>query len=202
MRQILLGIVSVGFVLSCQKAAKESSVSGAPSLVSAPVAAAAAPSAPSAAADVAEPLAVGTPVPDVVGVAQNGQRVRLADLRGRPVVVYFYPKDNTAGCTLEAQEIRDGWTDISGTHAVVIGVSADDAASHQAFAQKYDLPFLLLPDTDHAIAHAFGVPISNGHARRITFVIGKDGRVARVFPNVSPKGHGRELLEALRALGA
>lgn len=143
-------------------------------------------------------LAVGDAAPSVRVSAHNGEVVDLATLRGKPVVVYFYPKDDTPGCTVEAQEIRDVWSELQSTGAVVIGVSSDDSASHQAFAEKHALPFLLLPDSDHAIAHKFGVPVTNGKAKRISFLIGKDGKIAKVFPEVKPQGHGRELVEAVR----
>ena len=144
-------------------------------------------------------LSVGAPAPDVEGVAQTGEKVKLSELRGKPVVVYFYPKDNTPGCTIEAQEIRDLWQEIGGAGAVVIGVSTDDAASHQKFAADHALPFLLLPDPSGAIAQSFGVPLVNGRARRVTFVIGKDGKIAEVFPDVKPKGHGAEIVAALKS---
>jgi peroxiredoxin Q/BCP len=142
------------------------------------------------------PLAVGSSVPDLTLSAHTGETLALAKL-GKPAVVYFYPKDDTPGCTVEAQEIRDLYQEIRSTGAVVIGVSADGKASHQAFAEKYALPFLLVPDEDHAVATAFGVPIANGKASRVSFVIDAKGRVTRVFPKVTPKGHGAELLAAL-----
>lgn len=145
-------------------------------------------------------LEVGAKVPPVSGVAQNGERIALAELRGKPLVVYFYPKDDTPGCTVEAQEIRDLWKDIQATSAVVVGVSADDADSHKAFADKHALPFLLLPDPDHAIANAFGVPLRNGRASRVSFVFSRDGKLAKVFPDVNPRGHGAELLTTLKSL--
>jgi thioredoxin-dependent peroxiredoxin len=148
-----------------------------------------------------ELLAAGAPAPDLRATAHTGEAVDLGALRGRPVVVYFYPKDDTPGCTVEAQEIRDLWSELQTTSAIVLGVSTDDAPSHQQFAQKHALPFLLLPDTDHRIASAFGVPLKNGRARRVTFLIDRQGKVARVFPEVKPEGHARELLEAIRALG-
>lgn len=160
----------------------------------------AAPAAPAQPAP-GELLAVGASVPRVSGTAHTGEKVDLGALEGRPAVVYFYPKDDTPGCTVEAQEIRDLWTELQGTGAVVIGVSTDDTTSHQAFADKHALPFLLLPDTDHRVAKAFGVPLENGRARRVTFVIDKSGKVAKVFPEVKPRGHARELLATLRGLG-
>jgi peroxiredoxin Q/BCP len=148
-----------------------------------------------------ELLTAGASAPKVRGSAHTGEVVELAALQGRPVVVYFYPKDDTPGCTVEAQEIRDLWSQIKETSAVVIGVSADDSASHQQFAEKHALPFLLLPDTDHQIANAFGVPVNNGRASRVSFLIDRKGKVAKVFPDVKPQGHGQELLDAIRALG-
>jgi len=145
-------------------------------------------------------LAVGASAPDIEATAQDGEKVKLADLRGKPVVVYFYPKDGTPGCTAEAQGIRDQWEPLKQTGAVVIGVSTDDAESHKAFAEKHSLPFLLLPDPDGNIAKAFGVPLTLGRAKRVTFVIDKQGKIAKVYPQVSPKGHAEELLAALRTL--
>lgn len=148
-------------------------------------------------------LAVGMPLPAVSSSSQTGEHVNLAELRGKPVVVYFYPKDDTPGCTVEAQEIRDAWQEIQKTQAVVVGVSSDDDASHRAFAEKHALPFLLLPDPDHHIARAFGVALNEkGRTLRTSFVFGRDGRLAKVFPSVTPQGHGRELLAALEALPA
>jgi peroxiredoxin Q/BCP len=111
--------------------------------------------------------------------------------------VYFYPKDDTTGCTIEAQEIRDLYDDIRSAGAIVVGVSTDGQASHQAFATKYELPFFLVPDENHAVAKAFGVPIKNGKAARVSFVLDAQGRVTKVFPKVNPTGHGAELLAAL-----
>jgi peroxiredoxin Q/BCP len=103
---------------------------------------------------------------------------------------------------VEAQEIRDAWQELSSSGAVVIGVSVDDAASHRAFAEKYALPFLLVSDAEQRWVSAFGVPLKNGRASRVSFVFGRDGKLARVFPAVKPQGHARELGEALHALGA
>jgi peroxiredoxin Q/BCP len=127
--------------------------------------------------------------------------VRLRDLKGKPLVVYFYPKDDTTGCTIEAKEIRDLYTDLKATSATVIGVSSDDRASHVAFTSKYQLPFILLDDSAHAIANAFGVPLSSGHAQRVTFVFDASGKLRKVFPKVNPNGHAAEILGALKGLG-
>ena len=164
-----------------------------------------APAASVAAAPSAEPastlLAVGHEVPDVAAVAQDGKTVHLRELKGRPLIVYFYPKDDTTGCTIEAKGIRDQYKELK-SRAVVFGVSSDTQESHQAFADKYSLPFKLLVDSSHTLAAAFGVPVSaGGYAKRVTFVIDKSGKVSKVFPNVNPDGHATELLEALKALG-
>lgn len=154
-----------------------------------------APSAPAAAA--AGPLAAGAPAPDVTFAVHTGESVTLASLRGKPVIVYFYPKDDTPGCTVEAQEIRDLYQQLKDTGAVVIGVSADGRDSHRAFAEKHALPFLLASDESGAIARAFGVPLKNGRAARVSFVVGADGRIKQSFPSVTPKGHAQELLSAI-----
>jgi peroxiredoxin Q/BCP len=148
----------------------------------------------------AEVLSVGSTAPPIETTAHDGTHVSLAALRGKPVVLYFYPKDDTPGCTKEACEFRDAWQKIQETGAVVLGVSTDDNASHVAFAQKYQLPFMLLPDTDEKIAKAYGVPIKMGHAKRVTFVIDRQGKIAKVFPDVNPVGHAGEIIAALTAL--
>jgi peroxiredoxin Q/BCP len=145
----------------------------------------------------AAPLAAGSAAPDVTFQVHSGAPISLASLRGKPVVVYFYPKDDTPGCTVEAQEIRDLFEELKKTGAVVIGVSSDGADSHRAFAEKHALPFLLASDESGQLAKAFGVPLKNGRATRVSFVIGADGRIKRVFPQVTPKGHAAELLAAL-----
>lgn len=139
----------------------------------------------------------GSMAPQIEATAHNGERVSLAALRGKPVVLYFYPKDDTPGCTKEACSIRDAWQRFKAAGATVLGVSTDDAKSHAAFAEKYHLPFLLLPDTEGHIAAAYGVPVHLGFAKRTTFVIDRQGRVAKVFPDVNPTAHADEILAAL-----
>ncbi|MGE0326148.1 MAG: peroxiredoxin [Polyangiaceae bacterium] len=147
-----------------------------------------------------ELLEVGANAPAIEATAHDGEKVSLEKLKGKPVIVYFYPKDDTPGCTIEAQQIRDSYEDLSKTGAVVLGVSSDSNTSHSEFAKKYSLPFKLLPDLDHAIAKAFGVSLRGGKAARVTFLIDKHGKIAKVFPKVDPDGHAKELLEALKAL--
>ncbi|RYZ02073.1 MAG: peroxiredoxin [Myxococcales bacterium] len=144
------------------------------------------------------PLPPGAVAPDVTFLLTNGEKVQLANLRGKPVVVYFYPKDDTPGCTVEAQEIRDLHDQLKGTGATVIGVSTDAVESHRAFAEKHALPFGLASDESGALAKAFGVPMKNGRVTRVSFVVGADGRIKQTFPLVTPKGHAAELLQALK----
>ncbi len=145
-------------------------------------------------------LSVGSDAPNIEAVAHSGEQVKLADYRGKVVIVYFYPKDDTPGCTVEAKGIRDDWSRFKSAEAIVLGVSTDDNESHQAFAKKYDLPFLLLPDPKQEIAAAFKVPVQDGYAKRVTFVIDKQGKVAKVFPEVTPSAHSKELLTVLDEL--
>jgi len=128
----------------------------------------------------------------------------LASLHGQWVVLYFYPKDDTPGCTVEACEFRDAFPRFGGLAATVLGVSPDSVKSHQKFKKKYDIPFTLLADTDHAIAEAYGVwgeKTMFGRkymgVLRSTFVIDKDGRIARIFRGVKPEGHADEVAQVL-----
>jgi len=132
--------------------------------------------------------------------------VRLQDWAGKTVVLYFYPKDDTSGCTTEACGFRDTWGDIQAAGAVVLGVSPDSATSHARFRDKYELPFPLLADPDHTLAEAYGVwGEKSMYGRkyfgihRTTFVIGPDGTVRKVFRKVKPKGHAAEVLAAVQA---
>jgi len=151
-------------------------------------------------------LAVGNRAPAFSLVSDTGSTVALKDLKGRKVVLYFYPKDDTSGCTTEACEFRDNWKQVEKQGAVVLGVSPDPVSSHVKFKQKYRLPFPLLSDPDHAVADrygAWGAKSMYGRTyqgiRRSTFVIGEDGTILRIFRNVKPKGHAAQVLEALEA---
>jgi peroxiredoxin Q/BCP len=148
----------------------------------------------------------GKPAPDFELASDSGEMVRLSDLRGTPVVLYFYPKDDTPGCTTQACGIRDAWREFERAGARVYGISPDDEASHRRFREKYGLPFPLLADTDHRVAEAYGVWVekrSYGKTRmgieRSTFVVGPDGNVAKVMRRVKPETHADEVLEALAA---
>jgi peroxiredoxin Q/BCP len=137
---------------------------------------------------------------------QDGNMVRLSDLKGRTVVLYFYPKADTPGCTTQACGIRDRQSDYDAAGALVLGISPDEPAKLRKFADKYDLPFTLLADTDHKIAEKYGTWVEKSMygrtywgVQRATFVIGPDGKIARIFPKISPKSHDELVLEALAA---
>ncbi len=148
----------------------------------------------------AMPMA-GQPAPAFQSLDQDGRPIALADFKGKPVVLYFYPKDETPGCTTEACGFRDGYAAIQATGAVILGVSADDVASHKAFAEKFHLPFRLVADADHRIIDAYGVrmPVL-GWAKRTTFLVDRSGVIRKVFQGVNPAGHAQEVLAALKTL--
>ena len=146
----------------------------------------------------------GKPAPDFELVSDEGERVRLSSLRGKPVVLYFYPRDDTPGCTKQACGIRDSYDAFRGRGAVVLGVSPDDETSHAKFKSKYSLPFTLLADPGHEVAEDYGVWVEKnmyGKKRmgieRSTFVIDEEGNVARVMRRVNPERHADQVLEAL-----
>ena len=145
-----------------------------------------------AAVPATDPL-VGQTAPDFTATAQNGTAVHIAALSGKQVVVYFYPKDETAGCTKEACSFRDAWTALGKTGAVLVGVSADTLDSHKAFVMHYKLPFLLVSDPDGSIGKKYGVPFE-GHHQRQTIVIGADGKVRKVYRKVDVAVHAQEIL--------
>ena len=147
----------------------------------------------------------GTKAPTFALPSGDGEIVRLADLKGKKVVLYFYPKDDTTGCTVEACEFRDNWASVKRTGALVFGISPDAVASHAKFSAKLKLPFPLLADADHAVAERYGVwGEKSMYGRkyfgilRTTFVLDESGHIAKVFQRVKPKGHAAEVMEALR----
>jgi peroxiredoxin Q/BCP len=155
----------------------------------APAVATAAATAPAAGAD----TLVGQAAPDFTATAQDGSSVHIAALAGKTVVVYFYPKDETPGCTKEACSFRDAWTSIGKTGAVLVGVSADSIDSHKAFAAHYKLPFLLVSDPDGSIGKKYGVGFEGYHHRE-TIVIGPDGKVRKTYRKVDVAVHAQEIL--------
>jgi peroxiredoxin Q/BCP len=155
----------------------------------------------------AEWIEEGTKAPDFTLPTHDGGELKLSSLKGAPVILYFYPKDDTPGCTKEACGFRDAAAAFQAHGAVVLGVSRDSAASHAKFRDKYALPFTLLVDADHAIAETYGAwrektlygKTSMGIVRS-TFIIDPSGRVAKVFRSVKADGHAEKVLEALAAL--
>jgi thioredoxin-dependent peroxiredoxin len=142
-------------------------------------------------------LKVGDAAPPLTLTLQNGKTVALNSLQGKQIVVYFYPKDDTPGCTVEAQGIRDQWQAFEKAGVQVFGVSMQDAASHTAFIDKHKLPFDLVVDGDGSVTKAFGVPVKGGeYAARHSFLIGSDGKIKQVWRDVAPAEHAKELLEA------
>ena len=156
---------------------------------------------------VVESLEVGQKAPEFEGQTSDGSRVSLASLRGKVVVLYFYPKDDTPGCTKEACAFRDANDELKELGAVVLGVSRDTVASHQKFTTKYDLNFPLIADVDEAICQAYGViREKNLYGKksmgvvRTTFVIDSDGNIAHIFNNVKVDGHAEKVLDIVRTL--
>lgn len=145
----------------------------------------------------------GKAAPDFTATNTNGETIRLKDLRGKKVVLYFYPKDDTPGCTKEACSFRDSFSAFKKQGIEVIGVSTDSEASHKKFTAKYKLPFTLLADTDHSIADAYGVYGEKKFmgrtymgVKRMTFLIDEKGKIKKVFEKVKPDEHAQEVLEA------
>jgi peroxiredoxin Q/BCP len=140
----------------------------------------------------------GKPAPDFELESDSGDTVKLSDLRGKPVVLYFYPKDDTPGCTRQACGIRDAWGEFQRAGAEVFGISADDQSSHERFKSKYELPFTLLADPERKLGEPYGVGQEGKRSyERSTFVIDADGNVARIMRRVNPDRHADEVLAAL-----
>ena len=154
-------------------------------------------------------IEAGTSAPEFELTATDGSIVKLADLNGKPVVVYFYPKDDTPGCTIEACAFRDRSSELTELGATVLGISPDDVESHQAFTAKFDLNFPLLADIGHKVADAYGAwgeKVRNGETsmgiRRSTFVIDANGVVAKAWTTVNVEGHDAEVIAAIKELPA
>jgi thioredoxin-dependent peroxiredoxin len=153
-------------------------------------------------------LAVGTQAPEFTTTDQDGKRRSLSDFKGKKVILYFYPKDNTPGCTKEACAFRDHFAEFRRLGVEILGVSIDHEKSHHAFVQKYHLPFILLADTDKRLVETYGVW---GEKRlygkkymgtnRVTYLIDEAGKIAAVFPKVKPDTHPEEILAVLRKAG-
>ena len=149
----------------------------------------------------------GTKAPDFKLPASTGETIDLNGLKGKTIVLYFYPKDDTPGCTVQACGFRDSFKDLQKTGAVLLGISPDSLKSHDKFIKKFDLPFPLLADEEKAMCQAYGVWVEKSMygkkymgVARTTFIIDKDGKIAKVFEKVKPEGHNTEVLEALADL--
>jgi thioredoxin-dependent peroxiredoxin len=145
-------------------------------------------------------LSIGTQAPDFTVKDTNGNTIKLSDYHGKTVVLYFYPKDDTPGCTKEACSFRDSYTVYQGEDIAVFGISLDDEASHQQFTQKYNLPFPLLADVDGAITKVYDVEAEkNGfrYAQRVTYVVDPVGKISQVFTTINTETHAQEILTAL-----
>jgi thioredoxin-dependent peroxiredoxin len=149
-------------------------------------------------------LQVGDPAPAFTAASSGGGKISLADYKGKSVVLYFYPRDDTPGCTKEACAFRDGFAAFKKRGAVVLGVSPDSVKSHDKFTEKFKLPFPLLADDDKKIVTAYGVwgeKVFMGRkylgVHRVTFLIGPDGRIQQIWPMVKPDEHAAEVLAAL-----
>jgi peroxiredoxin Q/BCP len=151
-------------------------------------------------------IAEGAPAPEFALVSDEGEVVSLESLRGTPVVLYFYPTDDTSGCTKQACGIRDAWADFQAAGAIVLGVSPDGERSHVKFKKKFGLPFTLLSDPDHTTAELYGVWVEKSMygkrymgVERSTFVIDADGILVKAMRKVKPETHAMLALDALRA---
>ncbi len=149
----------------------------------------------------------GTPAPDFTVLTDTGDALTLSSLKGRPVVLYFYPKDDTSGCTTEACEFRDLFPRFDSSKAVILGVSPDSVTSHVKFKTKFELPFTLLADTEKEVATAYGVWKEKSMygkkymgVDRTTFLIDAKGRIAHIFEKVKPAGHAAAVMAAIDAL--
>lgn len=153
------------------------------------------------------PIQSGILAPDFVLQDENGQERKLVDYQGKPLILYFYPKDDTPGCTTEACNFRDDYSAYESAGVTILGISPDSPKSHKKFKEKYQLPFSLLADEGHQVAAQYGVwgpkkymGKSYEGVYRTTFIIDSQGRIAHVFENVKPADHSQEILETLKAI--
>jgi peroxiredoxin Q/BCP len=145
-------------------------------------------------------LPVGAVAPEVVGEQPGGRTTRLSTVRGHPAIVYFYPKDESPGCTKEACAFRDAFTRYQQLQVAIFGVSRDSSEIHAEFRKSHQLPFALVADESGAIAQAYGVSSPLGMSARVTFLVDATGRVARVWPDVDPAIHASEVLSTIETL--
>lgn len=141
-------------------------------------------------------LSAGTKAPNFSSTDDKGNSVSLSDFSGKTVVIYFYPKDDTPGCTKQACSFRDSYSEYQGKDIVVLGVSMDDETSHKAFKEKFNLPFPLVVDTDGAIATGFDVE-GGGYAKRVTFVVDGEGTITKVYDSINTETHATDVMSDL-----
>jgi peroxiredoxin Q/BCP len=141
-------------------------------------------------------LAVGSTAPDFTAKDTNGDTITLSQFKGKTVVLYFYPKDDTPGCTKEAQGFRDAYAELQGKDMVVLGVSMDDEASHKQFTEKYGLPFQLVADADGTVTRAYDVE-GGGYSKRVTYIIDGEGKIIKVFDKVDTANHAKDILSSV-----
>ena len=175
-------LVAVG----CRESKPAEPSNTAPSVTASSTASASATTASTAAP--ASLLKIGDPAPSLP------PKLDLAAYKGKHVVIYFYPKDDTPGCTKEACGFRDAWSKLEKAKVQILGVSIDDDESHKKFVEKYKLPFPLIADTDQKICKAYGVSVTMGYASRVSYLIGPDGKIKKVYPKVDPGVHADEIL--------
>ena len=152
------------------------------------------------------PIEINDKAPEFTSLDQNGEKISLKDYKGKWVVLYFYPRADTPGCTIEACGFRDSFRKIEKTGAIVLGVSPDQPKAQKKFEEKFDLPFTLVADADKTICNVYEViQEKNMYGKKVmgiertTFVINEKGKIAKIFPKVSPQGHAEEVLAALKA---
>jgi len=179
MRRTLVLALPAAILLACSQETPPPSTPPSPASAGAPA--------------VAPSLAVGALAPDFTATASDGTHIQLAALKGKPVVVYFYPQDETPGCTKEACSFRDAWSSLSSKGVVLIGISADSDESHRAFAKSHQLPFLLVSDPKGEIAKKFGVPLTEGATARQSFVIAADGNLKQIYRKVDVTVHAAQI---------
>lgn len=144
-------------------------------------------------------IAVGAVAPDFEATAHDGVVIKPSALKGRPIVLYFYPKDETPGCTKEACSFRDAWNELAKNNVMLVGISTDDAESHRQFAKNHELPFELVSDPSGDIARKYGVPNLAGFLSRQTILIGPDGNVKKIYRSVDVTKHASEILADLKS---
>jgi peroxiredoxin Q/BCP len=154
-----------------------------------------------------DPMEINDKAPDFTSLDQNGEKIALKDFKGKWVVLYFYPRADTPGCTIEACSFRDSFKRVEKVGAVVLGVSPDTSAAQKKFVDKFDLPFTLVADADKKVSNAYGViQEKNMYGRKVmgvartTFIIGPDGKIKHIFYKVKPEGHADEVLEYLKSV--